>query len=245
MRYAVISDVHGNLVALETVLEELSEAAVDSYLCLGDVVGYGPRPNQCCDLIRELDCVCISGNHDEAAVFPGKEEWFTVPARHCILWTREQLTDSNREFLRSLEPMAMIGDSITICHGSLPDPDHYTTTPADALLTLETMQTPICFFGHTHYAEWFIYGRNDELPSEHPQPRGGTCKLEQGLLYLINPGAVGQPRDGVEMVSYAIYDEEAGEVTIYRVAYDIGRTARQMQEAGLPQSMHARLWLGV
>jgi len=241
----VISDVHSNLVALEAVLEDLSGAGVDQYLCLGDAVGYGPRPNQCCDLMRELDCLCIRGNHDEAAVFPGKEEWFTAPARYCILWTREQLTDTSREFLQNLEPTAMVENRITLCHGSLPDQDYYTTTPMDAMLTLSVMQTPLCLFGHTHYAEWFIYNRNDDLPSEHPQPQGGACKLRDGLLYLINPGAVGQPRDGVEKASYAIYDDEAAEVTIYRVAYDIAKTSAQMAAAGLPESMYARLWLGV
>lgn len=245
MRYAIISDVHSNLVALETVLEELSGEGVDRYLCLGDVVGYGPRPNQCCDLIQEMECLCIRGNHDEAAVVPGKEEWFTPPARDCILWTREQLTRRNREFLESLEATAMVGEEMTLCHGSVPDPDYYTTTPMDALLSLETMQTPLCFFGHTHYAEWFVYDRKHELPSEHPQAQGGRCELRDGLLYLVNPGAVGQPRDGIERASYAIYDDEAGEITIERVGYDIGKTSQQMAAVGLPESMYARLWLGV
>jgi len=245
VRYGIISDVHSNLVALEVVLGELADAAVDCYLCLGDVVGYGARPNQCCDLIRELDCVCIRGNHDEAAVFPGKEEWFTPPARYCIEWTRDQLTAVNRQFLKSLQPSTLVDSKIELCHGSLPDADYYTTTPIDALLTLRVMKTSLCFFGHTHYAEWFTYDSDNELPAEHPHALGGTCEIEEGHVYLINPGAVGQPRDGVELASYAIYDEEAATVTIHRTAYDIARTSEQMAAAGLPESMYARLWLGV
>lgn len=245
MRYGILSDVHSNLVALEVVLEELAEAAVDRYVCLGDVVGYGPRPNQCCDLIRELDCVCIRGNHDEAAVSPGKEEWFTPPARYCMEWTRDQLTEVNYQFLRSLPPNRLIDNRLELCHGSLPDPDYYTTTPMDALLTLRAMETSLCLFGHTHYAEWFVYNGGNEAPSEHPHALGGTCEIEEGRAYLINPGAVGQPRDGVELASYAVYDEEAATVTIHRTAYDIARTSEQMEAAGLPESMYARLWLGV
>jgi len=226
-------------------LDELERVGVDRYLCLGDVVGYGARPNQCCDLIRELACVCVRGNHDEAAVFPGKEEWFTPPARYCIEWTRDQLTDENRQFLKSLRSTAVVDGTIEVCHGSLPDQDYYTTTALDALMTIRAMSTRLCFFGHTHYAEWFTHNGQDSLPVEHPHPRGGVCHLEEGVRYLINPGAVGQPRDGVEEASHAVYDDEAGTVTIYRTVYDILRTQQQMEAAGLPEAMYARLWLGV
>lgn len=245
MRYAVLSDVHGNLVALKAVLAELEDAGIDRYLCLGDIVGYGPRPNQCCDLVRELDMVGIRGNHDEAALNPSKAEWFTAPARACILWTIDQLRDDNLEYLRSLPTERIVDDGVTICHGSIPDPDHYTVTPVDALMSLREMETAITFFGHTHYAEWFAWNRGGNLPSEHPTPSGGTLKLEDDTLYLVNPGAVGQPRDGNEMASYAIYDDEAKQVQISRISYDIARTAQQMKQAGLPEAMHARLWLGV
>jgi len=245
LRYAVISDVHSNVVALEAVLEALSGAAVDRYLCLGDIVGYGPRPNQCCDLIRELDCICIRGNHDAAAVDLHKAEWFTAPARACIIWTNGQLRPDNVEFLRSLQPTETIGDEITLCHGSVPDPDHYTVTALDALLSFQAMSTPLALFGHTHYAEWFAYRGGDELPEEHPHPFGGRCVLEDSARYLVNPGAVGQPRDGNAEAAYAIYDDQTREVVLERVPYDIDRTVQQMKDAGLPDSMWARLRLGV
>jgi diadenosine tetraphosphatase ApaH/serine/threonine PP2A family protein phosphatase len=107
------------------------------------------------------------------------------------------------------------------------------------------MKTPVAFFGHTHYAEWFVDTGDGQLPVEHPLPSGGSAQLDPEKRYLANPGAVGQPRDGNELASYAIYDDEACEIVIHRVAYDIAKAAMQMQEAGLPEAMHARLWMGV
>ncbi len=245
MRYAVLSDIHSNLVALEAVLADLADDPIDRYLCLGDIVGYGARPNQCCDVIRDLHAICVRGNHDEAAVDTAKAEWFTAPARACILWTAEQLREDNRALLSSLPPVQIINHRFTLCHGSVPDPNHYTVSPADALLSLAAMTTDIAFFGHTHYSEWFIADSNGRLPSGHPVPAGGRLCLGNGHRYLVNPGAVGQPRDGNELASYAVYDDEAGEVTIRRVSYDIAKTAQQMKAAGLPEAMYARLWLGV
>lgn len=245
MRWAVLSDIHSNVVALEAVLTDLEGAGIDRYLCLGDIVGYGARPNQCCDIIRELDAISICGNHDEAAVDLSRAEWFTAPARACIAWTAQQLRPDNLEFLRELPPLRVIEDRITICHGSIPDPGLYTVSPLDALLSLEMMETKIAFFGHTHYSEWFVSSDDGQLPAEHPSPAGGELHTDNGRLYLVNPGAVGQPRDGNELAGYAIYDDEAGTVTLRRVAYDIARTARQMEDAGLPEAMYARLWLGV
>ncbi len=245
MRYAILSDIHSNIVALEAVVADLADASVDEYLCMGDIVGYGPRPNQCCDLVRELGCRCIRGNHDEAAVDLDKAEWFTPPARACIIWNRRQLRDDNVEFLAGLSPAETIEDRITICHGSVPDQDHYTVTTADAMVSFSVMDTPLAFYGHTHYAEWFAWRRGEALPAENPHPRGGTCVLDDELLYLINPGAVGQPRDGNELAAYGIYDDEDGEISLHRVEYDIAKTTVQMKDAGLPESMHARLWLGV
>ncbi len=244
MRYAVLSDIHSNLVALEAVLGDISEAEIDRYLCLGDLVGYGARPNQCCDMIREFDAVGVRGNHDEAAVDPGRAEWFTAPARYCILWTREQLRPDNLDYLANL-PAVEILDDMTLCHGSIPDPGHYTVTAEDALLSFDAMNTSITFFGHTHYAEWFMSQQNGELPTEYPLPTGGRLTLEDGCRYLVNPGAVGQPRDVNEQAAYAIYDDETGEIELRRVHYEIEKAALQMKEAGLPDSMYARLWRGV
>ncbi len=245
MRYAVLSDIHSNLVALQAVLADLSEEEIDAYLCLGDIVGYGARPNQCCDIIRDLEAVCVRGNHDSAAVDPARAQWFTAPARACLLWTTDQLRDDNLEFLGSLPTVQIVDDHITICHGSIPDPDHYTVRPVDALMSFRAMKTPIAFFGHTHYSEWFVWSGDSEMPEEFPMPDGGELTEEVSRLYLVNPGAVGQPRDRNERASYAIYDADEGRVEIRRVSYDIALAAEQMKDAGLPEAMYARLWMGV
>ena len=244
MRYAILSDIHANLPALEAVLAVTRKQAVDSYICTGDVVGYGAQPNECCEAVRDLRALVVRGNHDEAAIKVGKEEWFTPAARACILWTREALTAENREFLEELRPARQI-EGTHLCHGSLPDPDMYTTTTADALQTFAVMEEPCCFLGHTHYAEWYIYRCDGYLPSQHPRPEGGECTFAEDRLYVVNPGAVGQPRDGNSQASFALWDTEAGRVTIHRISYDVAEAQRRILEAGLPANMAERLRFGI
>jgi predicted phosphodiesterase len=242
--YGIISDVHASLPALEAVLRRLGDARVHRYLCLGDIVGYGASPNECCDMLRELDCVFVRGNHDEAAVVEGKEACFTPAARECIIWTREVLTTQNREFLAALEPTALVGD-LALCHGSWPDPDYYTTTPRDALLTLAAMPTQVCLFGHTHYAEWYEAASTEEWPREVFVPDGGQCDIAPDHLYLLNPGSTGQPRDGNSCAAYALYDDESRRVFFERCAYNIKAAQDSIIAAGLPTKMASRLLLGI
>ena len=244
MRYAVLSDIHGNLTALETTLRRLERESIDGFLCLGDTVGYGPSPNECCELIRSLDPIIVRGNHDHAAVTPGIERWFTPAARACILWTREQLTQQNRDFLLGLEPLGE-AQGAHLCHGSMFESDYYTTTVEDAARSFCEMSRPLCFFGHTHYAEWFTEGRDGALPIEHPMPEGGALLAQANRRYLINPGSVGQPRDGNSQASYAVWDTEANTIAIHRVPYNIAATQRGMEAAGLPWNMSTRLTMGV
>ncbi|MBC7287359.1 MAG: metallophosphoesterase family protein [Armatimonadetes bacterium] len=245
MRYAVISDVHGNLPALERVLEAIEREGVDRVLCLGDVVGYGASPNDCCERLREIDAIVVRGNHDEAAIRPGKEMWFTAAARACIVWTREVLTEENRQFLMQLKPRVDV-DGLVLCHGSFLDPDFYTTTPREAMLTFRVMTTQICLFGHTHFAEWFEYRPgHDDLPLEFYATHGGVLQIDPDALFMINPGAVGQPRDGNPRAAYAILDVEERRVEFRRIDYDIARAQRAILEAGLPQAMAARLAAGI
>lgn len=244
MRYAIISDIHANLSALEESLRLAAERQVDEYLCLGDIVGYGASPNECCDLVRGLRATVICGNHDVAAIHPGREIWFTPAARACILWTREVLTSENREFLRSLKPQEQVGGAV-LCHGSLADPDLYTTTPEEALLSFRLLEGPLAFFGHTHFAEWFRFSPALSLPEEFLLPHGGVCRVDPEYQYLINPGAVGQPRDGNLQGSFAIWDTEAATVEIIRFDYDFAEAQRRMYAAGLPENMALRLGLGI
>ncbi len=244
MRYAIISDIHSNLPALQRVLAELVEADIDRYLCLGDIVGYGAQPNECCQVVQELDVICICGNHEQGVLQPDFEQWFNAAARACLVWTRAQLTAENRTFLECLEETARIGN-ITICHGSIPDPNFYITAAQEALPSLQAMVGTVGFFGHTHSAEYFVQRKAGELPEHWPSPAGGTCSVEVGCKYLINPGAVGQPRDGNPQAAYAIYDEESGQIELCRVDYDIAAAQQKMIDAGLPASMSLRLSQGI
>lgn len=244
MRYAILSDVHSNLAALETVLRRLESEDIDRFVCLGDTVGYGASPNECSEMVRSLDPVIVRGNHDVAAITPGAEEWFTPAASECILWTRRQLTEENREFLLGLEPSGQAGPA-QICHGALFDPDYYTSTPHDAAMSFEVMSRQLCFFGHTHYAEWFTEDSLGRLPIQHPMPAGGVLQIHPQKRYLVNPGAVGQPRDGNSQASYAVWDTEALTITIHRAPYNIRDTQERMEAAGLPWNMSARLMMGV
>ncbi len=244
MLYAVISDIHANLPALEAVLHECEELGVDRFLCLGDIVGYGAFPNECCQIIRELDADIVRGNHDEAAVRPGKELWFTTPARLCILWTREVLEEENRRFLATLKPFR-VREQYTICHGSLADPDYYTTSPYEAAVSFRLMETPIGFLGHTHVAEYYRWRQDMEpLPRQTLCPDGCRIQLGEGK-YLINPGAVGQPRDGNSLASFAVWNVEERWVEIRRVPYNVRAAQEAILKAGLPEAMAMRLSYGV
>lgn len=244
MRYAVLSDIHANLPALQRVLEDAGERDIQRTIVCGDIVGYGAEPNECCDLIRELDAVVVRGNHDEAAVRPGKEQWFTAAAKACILWTREVLREEHLDFLRELQPARQIPGA-HVCHGSLPDPDLYTTTPAEAMRSLAVMEEQLCFVGHTHCAEWYIYRNDNRPPSQHPRPEGGVFELADNRMYVINPGGLGQPRDGNSQASYAIWDQEAKTVEIRRLSYDILAAQNKILDAGLPVNMAERLRYGI
>ncbi len=244
MRYAIISDIHGNLPALQHVLEQLAEANIDRYLCLGDIVGYGAQPNECCEAVQNLHAICIRGNHEQGVLQPELEQWFNAAARACLVWTREQLTEQNRAFLETLAESVQV-DDVTICHGSIPDPNFYITSPQGALPSLQAMAGTVGFFGHTHSAEYFVQREEGELPEHYPSSAGGICLVETGCKYLINPGAVGQPRDGNPQAAYAIYDEESGQIELHRVDYDIAAAQQQMIDAGLPSSMSLRLSQGL
>lgn len=244
MRYAILSDIHANLTALDAVLCHMERQDARQIICLGDTVGYGPRPNECCDLMRALASCIVCGNHDVAAVRPGAEQWFTPAAKACILWTREQLSPENKEFLAGLEDTGTVADA-HLCHGSLFDRDYYTTTIYDAAASIRQMTLPICLYGHTHYAEWYVATDRDALPEHKSAPHGGELAVSPGAFHLVNPGSVGQPRDGNSQASYAVWDTDEPSIVVYRVSYNVAATQRQMDDAGLPRSMSERLMIGV
>jgi len=228
MRFAIFSDVHANLEALEAVLADARERKCTRFVCLGDVVGYNANPRECVERVRELDCPAVKGNHDEAASRLSPPGDFNEIAERAIAWTRDHLTDQDKEWLRGLPLQTRVHD-FTAVHATLDTPEQwgYVFNNLDAAASFTYQRTNVCFFGHTHVPVAFV---RDSVV------RGGTFttfKIEKGKQYFVNVGAVGQPRDNNPKAAYVIYDLEEGTVELRRVAYDVETTQRKIREAGL------------
>jgi predicted phosphodiesterase len=246
VRYLILSDIHANLDALEAVLAACPASAWDRIAVLGDLVGYGAEPNAVVDRIRALDPIAvIRGNHDKAACGLEDASNFNHVARTAATWTLETLTEENRAYLRDLPSGPMALDEHTeICHGAPHDEDHYIFDPDDALRALEVGTRPLCLFGHTHLP--VVFRRAGELfdgfvPDGDEEMR---LPLGNGVRYLVNPGSVGQPRDGDPRAAYAIYDSSELALTLYRVGYPVENAQRRILNAGLPPSLANRLAIG-
>ncbi len=243
MRILVISDVHANLVALETVLD--AAGPVDDIWSLGDIVGYGPRPRECVDLVRTLaPNISITGNHDWACIGRLSLEEFNPVARYASYWTISQLTSKHVDYLESL-PNRVIDHEWTIVHGSPRHPVwEYVYNARIAALNFPQLDTRLCLLGHTHVQ---LYISEDDARANvapHQPIDGEVLDLSTGR-YMINPGSVGQPRDGDPRAGFAILEPDEQRITFRRVAYDVRATQAQMQAAGLPDSLAARLAVGV
>jgi diadenosine tetraphosphatase ApaH/serine/threonine PP2A family protein phosphatase len=234
--YAVISDIHGNLEALQAVLRDVP-GGVEKIYCLGDVIGYGASPNECCDLVREMEMPVISGNHDLAVTDLSTDlAWFNPVAAAAVQWTRERLRGDNADFLRS-RPRTLLTDEALFVHGSVRDPDEYIINSVSAEENLAVLKSdypgvPLCFFGHTH------------VKTVSPSPNGRVVEarpldLSQNGPYLVNPGSVGQPRDGDTFASYVLAED--GRVVYRFVDYDIGKAQTKIRAAGLPEMLADRL----
>jgi predicted phosphodiesterase len=240
LRYAIISDLHANLEATECVLERIQELSVDATYCLGDVVGYNASPNECCNLMRELNIPTVLGNHD--AVACGLEEpWgFNPVALSAALWTRDSLTEDNRKWLISLPDSRQIANMLLV-HGSPFDRDFYMFTWDDVLpyvSYLEESVCDVCFFGHTHSPGIFA---GDGVYSIDERAH---FSLGNGKAFFINPGSVGQPRDGDPRASFGLYDTETKEYEHVRVEYPVEEAAETVLSQGLPPFLAERLLVG-
>ncbi len=242
MKYGLISDIHASLEALEAALEQLRES--EAFICLGDLVGYGPNPNECIDAVRELPgLTCIAGNHDLAAVDKYDLNWFNPYARQAIEWTTDRLRAENSEYLRSL-PLIRQLPPFTLVHGALPEPMEYVLSDSDARITFHEMNTPACLIGHSHVAEYYRQRFGNEIVDRFPLFSGGKVTLEEGFRHLMNIGSVGQPRDGNPHASFGLWDEQANTITLRRLPYDIEKTQHKMNAAGLPDYLIQRLAQG-
>src|SRR6266404_2217587 len=212
MRFAILSDLHANLEATEAVLADARERDCTHYVCLGDVVGYNANPHECVEIVQKMECPVVKGNHDEQATLSESSRGFNALAETAINWTREHLTNEDKEWLRKLDLTRQVHD-FTIVHATLDTPEQwgYVFNNLDAVASFTYQRTAVCFFGHTHVPMVFTRGQNVR------QERKEHIRIEPGRKYFINVGSVGQPRDGNWRAAYCIYDVENNLVELLRV----------------------------
>jgi diadenosine tetraphosphatase ApaH/serine/threonine PP2A family protein phosphatase len=241
MRFAILADIHSNMAAFEAVLNDAKgRGGFDKIWCLGDMVGYGPDPNGCIKLLREYEHVCIAGNHDWAAIGNMDTFEFNPVAAEAAHWTERELTAENKDYLLGL-PLILNENGFTLAHGSPREPIwEYLLSTQAAQENFDYFETPYCLVGHSHIPLIFELEGEEAVYKELGET---VVKLPENHM-ILNPGGVGQPRDGDPKASYAIYDAETRTVSHYRVEYDIQATQRKMAEAGLPEPLIRRLSFG-
>lgn len=239
MRVALFSDIHANLEALEAVLADAESQSCDSYICLGDVVGYNASPAECLERVKAMDCPVVKGNHDQDCGHDTSLDMMNPTAAEALLWTRQQLSPEQRQWLARLRMVRQVHD-FTIVHSTLDQPNswNYVTNKFDAMANFSYQVTPVCFYGHTHVPRVFTRNsRVTEIPAE-------SIAIEPDQKYFINTGSVGQPRDGDWRASYCIYDLDHKMVIFRRVEYDLETAQSKILEAGLPESLAERIAVG-
>lgn len=244
MRVAVLSDIHSNIEAFQAVIRDIEDRS-DRILNLGDLVGYNASPNECINLAKDIGMRSIQGNHDQAACSPILANNFNIYARNAILWTRKNLTEENIQFLCELEGNVRLPCGLA-CHGTPAGSNNYIALPFQARAILKKMKkgtwgnVQVCLFGHTHKRKvWRMDVRGKVAPVEIPLD--GMIRLSADEFYLLNPGSVGQPRNGDPRASYLIFDTENNTVSFRLVNYDITSTIQKISKANLPDFLAKRL----
>ena len=246
MRYLVLTDIHANLEALESCLSDARDRNCDQTLVLGDLVGYGADPNAVIDRVIALKPLAIvRGNHDKVACGVEQAEGFNAVAKSAAKWTLDVLTPQNRDWLAALpQGPTLVDDLVEICHGSPFDEDAYIFDELDAVRALKVSTRPLCIFGHTHYPVTFeLSGETIEGVGSSPAAES-RVQLRDGCKYLINPGSIGQPRDGDPRAAYAIVDTSERRVELFRAKYPMEAAQAKIIEAGLPEVLAQRLAVG-
>ena len=245
MRTFIFSDLHANLQATEAVFGDARRRGFDRAVCLGDLVGYGGNPNEVIDQVRAIaPWRIVRGNHDKAASGVTSGATFNEFAREALRWTRERLTPDRAAWLKALPAGPVDAGGLLLSHGSPLDEEAYIMGPADAAVAMDEVNAPVALFGHTHLAGAFVAGAG-RAPRTMLFPAGGTIRLKVGERCLLNPGSLGQPRDGNPRASYALHDDVAGTIEVVRVAYDVQGARSAITAAGLPELLERRLTLGV
>jgi predicted phosphodiesterase len=246
MRVIVLSDIHANLAALEAVLLHASAGGeIDALWCLGDTVGYGPQPEECIRILREMDAVWVAGNHERAATGAMGIEEFNPDAAAAALWTMDRLSARDAKILDAL-PEVLATDGCTLVHGTLRWPIwEYLGSQETALGHLQLQETNLGFVGHTHVPLVAVldHGRDDECEM-YRLSEGAVLRVIEARKMVVNPGSVGQPRDGDPRASYIVYETDERAMALNRVEYEINATQRLMTEAGLPRWLIERLSAG-
>jgi predicted phosphodiesterase len=245
-RYVVLTDIHANLEALDVCLADARTRGYDRVLLLGDVVGYGPDPNTVIDRVQALEpLLMVRGNHDKVALGLDQAEGFNAAARLAARWTLDALTPEHKAWLAAL-PMGpkAVDDTLEICHGAPFDEDSYIFDELDAMRAIASASRPVCLYGHTHQMIAFELMEGD-FKVVWPTVNGHSeLHLKHGGKYLVNPGSVGQPRDGDPRAAYAIADTTARQITFVRLTYDVATTQDKVLKAGLPEPLARRLSSG-
>jgi len=239
MRFAILSDIHSNLEAFEAVLADARARDCTQFVCLGDVVGYNANPHECVERVREMDCPIVKGNHDEQASLTESSRDFNELAEHAIEWTRDNLTEEDKEWLRGMRLQRQVRD-FTIVHATLDTPAQwgYVFNNLDAAASFTYQHTAVCFFGHTHVPMAFI--RDEGIK----RVRIEQLRIDMTKKYFINTGSVGQPRDADWRAAYCIYYVDKNVVEQRRVKYDLATAQKKIINAGLPRLLAERLAIG-
>lgn len=245
-KIAIFGDIHANLEALHAVLQDAeNEGCGSAMACLGDIVGYNANPVECVETVRSLGCPTVKGNHDYEAISTRELLGMNPVATLALSWTREQLPEEDRAWLKRLpyvrEKIAELND-ITIVHATMDRPMRweYILNVSDSSFSFEKQATPLCFHGHTHVPRYFTKDEEGKISMGNEM----EIVMQPGLKYFVNPGSVGQPRDGDWRASYAVYTPELNLIQIKRVEYDIAVTQKKILAAGLPERLAERLAAG-
>jgi len=243
MRYAVVADIHSNLEAFSAILKDIAkQGKVEEIWCLGDIVGYGPDPHLCIELLKQCNHVCVAGNHDWGAIGKVDIALFNPDAATACRWTGKQLTPEDTDYLNNL-PKVIAKNGFTLVHGSPREPIwEYTLSSSIAKENFPFFQSKFCLVGHTHVPMVFKLEDSGHCSSGQLAMNVGLALGKNRLI--INPGGVGQPRDGDPRASYAIYDSEVNLIRLYRIPYDFKTTQDKMMKRGLPVRLIARLSYG-
>jgi len=245
VRYLIISDLHANLEALQSVLCEAA-GRYEQTICCGDLVGYGADPNAVTEWVREHCLTVVRGNHDRASTGQDDLEWFNPVARQAAVWTMGSLSPANSEYIENLPQGPLTVDGFQVVHGSPFDEDEYVVGAGEAGQAFSYLGARVAFFGHTHVQGGFIWNhsRVETILRMPVYRQSEALEIDPDCAYLINPGSVGQPRDGDPRAAYAVYDSEAKQVVYYRVEYDVAAAQKKIHDAGLPPILADRLSLG-